>query len=1139
METWRGGRSSWQRSYGSWESRAGAGWGCAWSGRSSWWWRCKACWRRAAATCRSIPATRPGGRHWWTADAGVEVLLTQPHLAVPLAVPDVPVVELAAGWGAGGEPVGSAPAPPVSVAEEPAGEEAAYVIYTSGSTGRPKGVMVPQRGIVNRLRWMQEAFGLGPADCVLQKTPFSFDVSVWEFFWPVLAGARLVVCRPGGHQDARYLVELMARSAVTVVHFVPSMLPAFLAQPDLERLRALRLVGLSGEALRAELAAALLLRPPLVAVWSLYGPTEAAVDVTAWRCALDWGTRPVRIGRPIANTRIVVLERWADGLGMAGLGVPGELAIGGVPLARGYLGRPELTAERFVPDPFGGESGGRWYRTGDLARTLADGTVEYLGRLDHQVKVRGFRIELGEIEAALRGHPAVAEAVVTAPAAATGERRLVAYLVARPGEAAPAVEPLRAFVAARLPEYMLPAQLVWLEALPLSPNGKVDRQALPAPTGTRPQVEQRYVAPRNPVEDVLALLFAELLDVDRVGIHDGFFTLGGDSLLAVQLVSRAGRALALELPLRALFAAPTVAQLAAAVAPGGTIAAGGAAPPDIAPVSRDQPLPLSFAQSRLWLLQELDPQSPAYNLPAALGVDGALDAAALTRALSRLVERHEALRTVFPAPGGQPVQRVLAPWPLPLPGVDLARLPAAARPAAWRSIAFVQASRPFDLARGPLLRVALVTLAPAESILLFTLHHIVTDGWSTALLARELGELYRSAVSGEAEELPALPIQVPDFAVWQRRWLAGEAFAHHLEYWRRQLAGYAGVLELPADRPRPAVQSLRGARWPVHVPAGIWGSLAARCRAETITPFMCLLAGFAALLGRVTGRLDLAIGTAVANRTRPELESLVGCFVNALVLRLDLDGDPRFRQLAARAREVVIEAAMHQEMPFERLVEELAPPRDRSRSPLFQVMLTLQSFRRAEVSHEGLVFRQLETGNGTAKFDLELLAWEEAGELTGYLEYSTDLFDASSMARLAGHLGMLLAGAAAEPDRHLSALPLLTAAERCQLLLEHNDSDRPLPPAAGAVLELLAQRAAETPAATAVTCGDERQSYAQLEASADLLARRLAGLGVAAETLVGCFVERGTGLLDTMLALWKAGGDYLPRHAQHPARRLG
>ncbi len=943
----------------------------------------------------------------------------------------------------------------------------AYVIYTSGSTGRPKGVMTAHRAICNRLLWMQEEYGLAADDRVLQKTPYSFDVSVWEMFWPLLVGARLVMARPGGHRDSSYLAELIRAAAVTTVHFVPSLLRVFLAAEDVAACGSLRRVVCSGEALPLDLAAAFLAASPAT-LHNLYGPTEAAVDVTGWRCTRgDAGRGTVPIGRPIANLRILLLD---GDLCPVAPGGSGDLYIGGAGLARGYHRRPELTADRFVPDPAGGGAGDRLYRTGDRARLAPDGAVEFLGRADDQVKIRGVRIEPGEVEVVLRSHPGVRDAVVVVREERPGDPRLVAYAVLHPGsELSPG--DLRVFLAARLPEALVPSAWVRLDALPLGPSGKLDRRALPAPAGGIGSIGE---APFGPSEEVVALVWKSVLGVPRIGAGDDFFALGGHSLLATQVAARLRSLFRVDLAVVRLFEKRTVTALSGEIAglrgsrevcdeiarlilqarelPGG---AEDAAPEEstdlLAParfarferllaergldvaavgdiprsgvVGVAGPAPLSLNQESLWFLEQAAGESATYNLMVAVRLAGNLDRAVLDCSFAEIVRRHETLRTLFRTEAGVPVQ-VVAPAAAPaLDLLDLARLPAAAREREVLRLVRGEAARPFALTRGPLTRGALARLSDAEHVLVLTCHHIVSDGWSLGIFVRELAAFYRAFAEGLPAPLPELPLQYRDFARWQRDWLQGEVLARQLAYWRRKLAG-APRLRLPTDRPRSAVQTARGATLPLRLAAPLVAALRAVCGQEGATLFMGLLAGFKVLLRASTGQDDVVVGSDIANRGRRELEGLIGFFVNSLVLRTDLGGDPTFRGLLARVRETTLGAYAHQDLPFSRLVEELRPERDRSRNPLFQVTLSLHNFPRQSATGGGLTMSPLPVHGGSAKFDLSLFLAENGDEVEGLLEYNADLFTAVTAARLLERYDAVLTALATAPDRRLSELTM-------------------------------------------------------------------------------------------------------------------
>jgi len=1402
----------------------------------------------------SYPAERLRGM---LDDAAVAVLLTQARLrdALP-AQHDVPVLDVD---GVGVEDGGDDDDEGAENPESGVGPgNLAYVIFTSGSTGRPKGVMNTHGGVVNRLCWMQAAYGIGDGDVVLQKTPFSFDVSVWEFFWPLQQGARLVMARPGGHRDPVYLQEVIERHGVTTLHFVPSMLQPFVETADPRRCASLRRVVCSGEALSPALVERFHQRfPPPVALHNLYGPTEAAVDVSAWACARGDAGGVVPIGHPVWNTRLYVLNA---GLRPVPVGVPGELYIGGVQVARGYLGRPALTAERFVPDPFALAPGARLYRTGDRVRRRADGALLYLGRLDQQVKIRGFRIELGEIEAVLRRHPAVRDVAVADYAHPSGDRRLAAWVVPDParapapsrllelrragaldghrvealpdgtevvslnpretrflyeeifergaylrhgitlpedacvfdaganiglfavrvaqlrprarvyafepippvadalrlnaavhgdvrvmecglaeaeGEAvftfypnasilsgrhaqadeeqavvraylqnegdAPAaaeeegldallrhrlsareypvrlctlsqvirqegveridllkvdvekselevlagldegdwpkvrqvamevhdsdgrleraralleahgfrvvveqdaalagtnlydvyavrpsaggIDPasadsgdgideivavdgsdeadsvhpfdsvdaaddvdgdgqrqwnstaalmreLRRAAASKLPDYMVPGAFVPVAALPLTPSGKLDRARLPVPEEAAPG--RPHVPPRTPAEAMLAAVWGEVLGRGGVGVEENFFELGGHSLLAMRVISRVRTAFGVELPVHAVFEAPTVAELAARVE--ALRAADLPQLPPVVPVDRARALPLSFAQERLWFLDRMQGTPGIYNLPRAVRLRGPLDAAALERALGEIVRRHEALRTTFGEGEGGPVQ-VIAPFRgFTLPLHDLSSLDPAAREAEMRRRAAVDATGAFDLAAGPLFRAALLHLGDEEHVLLLAMHHIVSDGWSLGVLFRELAALYGAFRDGGEPSLPPVPVQYADYAVWQREQLRGDALERQLAYWGERLAGAPALLELPTDRPRPAVQTYRGAQERFQLSPALAAALEVLARREGATLYMVLVAAFQLLLAKYAGTEDVVVGSSAAGRTRGEVEEVIGFFVNTLVLRTDLSGDPSFAEVLGRVRHVTLGAQQHQEIPFELLVETLKPERSLGHNPIFQAFFALPEVA-GDPGLPGVSVEPVPVAVPTAKFDLSLFLRPTGDGMRGLIEYASDLWDAATVARMAGHLELLLEAAAADPARPISALPLVTPAERERLLGEWSGAGERFP-VAGPIHARFEAHAAARPGAVALRFDGQSVTYGELNARANRLARRLRARGVGPEQRVGLCAERTADLVAGVLAILKAGGAYVPLDPAYPAERL-
>jgi amino acid adenylation domain-containing protein len=1054
-------------------------------------------------------------------DSGAVVLLTQSHVANVLPSAHQICVDEIRGYIAR-EPVTE---PPVDISPE----NAAYVIYTSGSTGKPKGAMITHRAICNHMLWMQSQFPLGHTDSVLQKTPFSFDASVWEFYAPLMAGARLVMARPAGHQDTNYLAEAVALHRITTLQLVPSVLRALLEVLVPEKCPSLRRLFCGGEALPVELVNLFRTKFPAVGLCNLYGPTETTIDATFWICPAEGPAGKVPIGRPVANTQAYILDA---ALQPVPCGVAGELYIGGEGLGRGYYNRPDLTADRFIPNPFRSRAGSRLYRTGDLACYRDDGTIDYLGRADHQVKIRGFRIEPGEIQARLAEHPAVSQALVVAVSDRSSQARLAAYLIADAAavSADVSIDELRRHLAVNLPDYMIPSAFVFLDAFPLTPNGKVDRNALPEPDSNRPDMGPAYRAPRSASEEVLAGLFADLLVLDRVGIDDSFFDLGGHSLLATQLVARIRSAFRVDLPLRAVFEAPSVAALAQRITGSDSSSDALAIPP----ADRTQPLALSFSQQRLWFLDQLIPDSPLYHIPAAVTIDGPLDANALEHALSQLVARHESLRTRFVTDAGEPVQVIMPAAPLRLHVHDLSSLP---DPQPQLDQLIRDAARlPFDLSSGPPARFSLVRLSADRHVLLLTMHHIVADGWSLNVLIEDVLDFYRAHVEQSAASRPEPPIQYADYAVWQRQWLQAHGEAQ-LDYWKGRLAGSLPVLDLPADRPRPAHRSWQGDRIYRLVPESLTKALAQVSRRHQATMYMTLLAAWKLLLSRYSSQSDILVGTPIANRTRREVESLIGFFVNTLVLRTDLSGDPTFLELLDRVRETCLGAYAHQDLPLEHLVDALQPDRDTSHHPLFQVMFMLQSETRIPAALPGLTFSAADSSAGVSKFDLSLQFAPSGESLQAVIEYSTELFEASTIERMLDHLFSLLQAIASDPGRRLSALSILSDAERHQLLAEFNATAAEYPDDQ-LIHQLFEKQVVAHPQATALVYENETMSYGELNGRANQLAHHLLKLGIRPDDRVAICIERGPAMMVAMLGILKAGGAYVPLDPNYPADRL-
>jgi amino acid adenylation domain-containing protein len=1063
-------------------------------------------------------------------EANGPVLLTQERFRETLAGHGRPLICLDSGWEEiGWEEISREAATPPGTSVRP--ENLAYVIYTSGSTGRPKGVLVSHRNLVHSLS-ARLGYYRNPVESFLLLSSFAFDSSVAGIFGTLAQGGALVLPEEDAQRDVPRLLDLLDRHRISQLLSLPSLYSSLLdTAQEPGRLAALRDVIVAGEACPPALIARHQRRLPETGLYNEYGPTEGTVWSTVYELPAGGGEAP--IGRPIANMRAYLLN---EQLRPVMLGTPGELFIGGEGLARGYHDRPDLTAARFVPNPFAGpdEPGSRLYRTGDLARFRADGCLDFLGRIDHQVKIRGYRIELEEIEAVLGRHPGLREVAVVAREDEPGDQRLVAYVVPERGSV-PQVSELRAFVAEGLPEYMVPAVFVPLGGFPLTPNGKVDRRALPAPGSARSELQGVYVAPSTLVEEVMAGVWADVLGVERVGVRDDFFELGGHSLLATQVVSRLREAFQVDLTLIWLFESPTVQGLSARVDAARRQGSSLSEIP-LERVDRGAGLALSFGQQRLWFIDQLDPESPAYNVSQSFRVAGPLDPAVLAATLSEVVRRHEVLRTVFPAVDGRPVQAILEPAPQALPVVDLRGLADGPRQEEVRRLAAGEVARPFDLSRGPLLRSTLLQLGPDEHGVLFTLHHIVSDGWSMGVLMREMVALFEAFAAGSPSPLPELPVQYADFAAWQRRTLQGETLAAELGYWRRRLAGIPSLLALPTDRPRPAVQTFRGEEISFALPEPLSKAVRALGRSQSSTLFMTLLGAFQALLGRHARQDDVCVGTPVAGRTRREIEPLIGFFVNTLVMRADLRSNPSLRELLRQVREGTLEAHVHQDVPFEMLVEELAPERSLDHTPLFQALFALQPSLAEQAPAGGLRIGPLGAERDTVKYDLTLVMADTPAGLRGRLGYRSDLFEAATAARLLAHFESLLEAAVASPDLPVAGLPLLRPAERHQLQVEWNDSAAVLPEAS--ISRLFAEQAQRTPEATALVFAGESLTYGDLDRRSNRLAHRLRALGIGPESRAGLMMERSLDMVVSLLGILKAGGAYVALDPSYPEARL-
>ena len=910
-------------------------------------------------------------------------------------------------------------------------ENLVYVLYTSGSTGVPKGVAVRHRNLVNYTHFITQRLQLEQHPEGLQFATVSTiaaDLGNTCIYPALVSGGCLHLISYEVATDTQSLAHYNSQHPIDVLKIVPSHLHALLQAPEARQILPRRYLITGGEALTPKLVETIMALDPSCEVLNHYGPTETTVgSLTLLLSKFDWrksSAVTLPIGRPIANTQVYILDAQKQ---VVPLGVTGELYIAGDGVTAGYLNDPARTAERFLPNPFVADPTARMYSTGDLARYVSDGNVEFLARADDQVKIRGFRIELGEIEALLAAHAAVRQTVVLAREDQTGEKRLLAYIVSRLDPETSEAE-LRTYLKQQLPDYMVPAAIILLPKLPLTANGKIDRQALPEPE----MVETReYVAPRTPTEEVVSSIWAEVLRRDRISTQDNFFDLGGHSLLATQVISRIRRALNVDLPLRILFETPTVAEIAQQIDSNRQDPLTTQVPP-ITTVPRDVDLPLSFAQQRMWVLDQMEPNNPLYNIPRRVHMQGNLDIDALTRALNEIVSRHESQRTTFAVRDGQPVQIIAPTLVLDVAVRDLGVLPQDSRLTEARRIAEEEALIPFDLATGPLLRAVLLKLAPQDHILLLTMHHIVSDAWSAGIFFQELSGLYESFMTGQPSSLPELTIQYADYAAWQRKWFRDDVLNRQLAYWREHLRGAPPLLQLPIDRPRSKEQTFKGSQEIISFSAETTKALKALGQQEGVTLFMSLLAGFQTLLSRYSGQDQIVIGTDVANRTTTETEQLIGFFINLLALKTDLSGNPTFRELLGRVREVALGAYAHQEMPFDKLVEELQPERSLSHNPIVQTLFVMQNLPRQKRELAGLTLQPFEVPSSRSKFDLAVFVVDGEDKLFSYWLYSTDLFDRTTILRMARHFETLLSHAAAEPDARLSALEMLSDEEKQQ-----------------------------------------------------------------------------------------------------------
>ncbi|EJL94065.1 amino acid adenylation enzyme/thioester reductase family protein [Herbaspirillum sp. CF444] len=1005
-------------------------------------------------------------------------------------------------------------------------EHLAYVIYTSGSTGNPKGVGNSHEGIFNRLYWMQQTFPVLEGDAVLQKTPFGFDVSVWEFFLPLLFGGRLVIAKPNGHQDPAYLVRLIREQNVTHLHFVPSMLEIFSREKNIETLDSIKYLFCSGEALSFDLRTRFLKRLP-IALHNLYGPTEAAVDVSHCPCGPDEDLDLIPIGKPIANIQLHIVDPHCNPVP---IGVVGELLIGGIGLARGYVNRPALTAEKFIPDPFSAEPGARLYKTGDLARYLSDGNIQYLGRIDNQVKIRGFRIELGEIENVILEHPNVVECTVIVQTNSELDKRLIAFIVT--GGKSLDANTLHIWGAERLQSYMVPSAFIDIEQMPLNANGKVDRSRLvQRARDLRDTGNVEHAAPKSDQEALLSEIWCDILKLDSVSVRSDFFALGGHSLLAMQVVSRIRDVFFVELPLHVLFQNPTIEYMAAQI----DTQRFAQALPAITPVA-DEEVPLSYAQTRFWFLDQLEGQSSNYNMAIAIRFDGPLHQPALLNALRSLVERHKALRSYFISKDGMPYLG-FTDSAFEIPTRQLDHLTPEARSARLDELIAEEAKTAFVLADGGLFRASLLQLGKESHVLMVTMHHIISDGWSIGILMNDLREYYAAYSEEKPILLPDLPIEYGDFSAWQRQYFDRDYLAQQINYWKNQLQSAPELLQLPTDFPRPPVQTTNGSEWRFTLDKSTKIRLEALSQQEGATLFMTLLSAFSLLLGRYSGAEDIVIGSLVAGRNLSQIETVVGVFVNTIALRIDLSDSPDFSALLKRVKEITLGAYSHQDVPFDRLVQELRPERNLSFSPLFQVMFVLQNAPMELLELPGLQATPLMQHNKTSKFDILFSMEENHKGMECILEYNSDLFKESTMQRFGEQFLLLVDAILDAPDAPVHSHAIQTLGEK-ELLATWRAALPSVPAHVQSLPAIFEHAVQKAPESIALVLEDEAITYDQLNRRANRLAHQLRAMGVGPDFLVGICLERSTDMIVAILAVLKAGGAYVPLDPAYPDSSL-
>ncbi len=1003
----------------------------------------------------------------------------------------------------------------------------AYCIYTSGSTGKPKGTLLHHKGLLNRILWMKDELNLKREDVFLQKTPYTFDVSVWEFFLPLINGNKLVIAKPEGHKDPFYLQKLIVEKNISVIHFVPSMLKVFLDTPDVEKCKSLKYVICSGEALSVNLQNRFfnLFDSTL---YNFYGPTEATVDVTFWKCDNNLFMSQVPIGKAIANTQVYVLDSFLNPLPV---GVAGELYIGGVNLAYGYLNKPELTAEKFIPNHLTGKKGERLYKTGDLVKTLPDGNIVFLNRIDNQVKLRGLRIELGEIEYELKSIDFIEDALVSVYKENQNEF-LVAYVIANDNEEN-LTKKIKRTISKTLPDYMVPTSFIYLKKFPLTSSGKIDRKKLPKPNETKSKKEEAIVKPVTETEKLLIETISGLLNLKEVSTADNFFSIGGHSLLATQLLIRLKKKLSIEIPLKSIFENPVIKDFAKVI-DNYLTKDETAEIIEIEKVSRKNNLKLSYQQQRVWFLDQLDPMNSSYNIPLTVKIKGKLNLEILDETINKIVSRQEILRSYVQTVEGEPFVKIVDDPDIKIDVIDSTNK----NEDDIYKLCKKDFSKPFALNKFPLFRIKIYKLNENEHFLSFVIHHIISDGWSGSIFIKEFITIYADIIDNRQSNLTPLKIQYVDFANWQRNYLSGELLKEKINFWKNYLAGAPSLLELPTDKPRPAVQTFIGASKRFSLSEKLSEQIKDLAAQTNTTVFMVLTAALNILLSKYSNQKDICIGSPVANRKNQAIESLIGFFVNTIVVRSDLSGNPTLNEFLMRTKKSLLDAFSNQDVPFEKLVDSLEVERSVSHSPLFQVMFTFQNLPQSNFKLPGLEFEMFELESDIAKFDINLTMSETNNSiLTGSWEYNTDLFEASTIERMIEHYKILLNEFTADINKNIDDVQIILDNEKQLLLTDWNDTSVKYDDKIS-LAEVFENAAKKYTNNIAVNFNNQTITYKELDEKSNQLANILIKKGITLDSLVGFYFERSIESIISIIAIWKAGAAYIAIDPSYPDERV-